>query len=119
MNVSCVYTLNELQKICPSLRLEHFKSEEIHIKKLVADFMWQLGCIVPNKLEIVEGLESLNRLQEVDTSPRITFFERQDDNWLKTRFASHQVKILSKDVGMMKELDSISNQRSFNVESGE
>ena len=40
MNVSCVYTLNELQKICPSLQLEHFKSDEMHIKKLVADFMW-------------------------------------------------------------------------------
>ena len=118
MNVSCVYTLNELQKICPNLRLEHFKSDKQEVKEAVAKLLWNLGCIVPNKVEIVEGLESLSRLQEIDTSPRITFFERQDDNWLKTRFASHQVKILSKDVGMMKELDSISNQRSFDA-SGE
>jgi len=44
--------------------------------------------------------------------------ERVDENWIKTRFASHQVKTLTDDVGMMRELDSISNARSYAVCNG-
>ncbi len=36
----------------------------------------------------------------------------------KTRFASHQVRCLTDDVSMMREMDGITNQRSFDVCNG-
>ena len=38
--------------------------------------------------------------------------------WVKTRFASHQVRCLTDDVSMMREMDSITNHRSFDVCNG-
>ena len=118
MKVSVTYTLNELQRITPNLRKEHFKSDNPKVKEALKKLFWNLGCTLPNKVEIDEGLVTLNRLGEHDDSPRITVFERDDENWVKTRFASHQVKTLTDDVGMMRELDSISNARSYAVTTG-
>mgnify|MGYP006960000255 CR=1 FL=1 len=71
-----------------------------------------------NKIEIDEGLLTINRFKEQDNSPRISCFERVDENWIKTRFASHQVRCLTDDVSMMREMDGITNQRSFHVGNG-
>ena len=49
------------------------------------------------------------------SSVRINCWERQDELWVKTRFASHQVRCLTDDVSMMREMDGITNQRSFVV----
>ena len=38
--------------------------------------------------------------------------------WVKTRFASHQVRCLTDDVSMMRELDQKMNQRSFDITTG-
>ena len=118
MKVSCIFTLNELKKIVPSLEIEHFKSDNPKVKEALHKLFWNLGCTLPNKVEIDEGLVTLNRFGCIDDSPRITAHERQDSLWLKTRFASHQVKTLTDDVGMMRELDSISNARSYAVTTG-
>jgi len=118
MKVSVTYTLNELQRITPNLRKEHFKSDNPKVKEALNKLFWNLGCTLPNKVEIDEGLVTLNRFGEHDDSPRITVNERVDENWIKTRFASHQVKTLTDDVGMMRELDSITNHRSFDVCNG-
>ena len=118
MKVSCIFTLNELKKIVPSLEIEHFKSDNPKVKEALNKLFWNLGCTLPNKVEIDEGLVTINRFKEEDASPRITVFERQDLSWLKTRFASHQVKTVTDDVGMMRELDSISNARSYAVTTG-
>ena len=118
MKVSVTYTLNELQRITPNLRKEHFKSDNPKVKEALKELFWNLGCTLPNKVEIDEGLVTLNRFKEQDDSPRITVHERVDLVWLKTRFASHQVKTLTDDVGMMRELDSISNARSYAVTTG-
>jgi len=115
MKVSCIFTLNELKKIVPSLEIEHFKSDNPKVKEALKKLFWNLGCTLPDKVEIDEGLVTINRFKELDQSPRITVNERVDENWVKTRFASHQVRCLTDDVSMMREMDSITNQRSFDV----
>ena len=118
MKVSCIFTLNELKKIVPSLEIEHFKSDNLKVKEALKKLFWNLGCTLPNKVEIDEGLVTLNRFGCIDDSPRITVNERVDSNWVKTRFASHQVRCLTDDVSMMREMDGITNQRSFAVCNG-
>ena len=118
MKVSCIFTLNELKKIVPSITIEHFKSDNPKVKEALKKLFWNLGCTLPDKIEIDEGLVTLNRFKEEDDSPRITVFERSDSNWVKTRFASHQVRCLTDDVSMMREMDSISNARSYAVTTG-
>jgi len=118
MKVSVTYTLNELQRITPNLRKEHFKSDNPKVKEALSKLFFNLGCTLPDKVEIDEGLVTLNKFGEQDDSPRISCFERVDENWVKTRFASHQVRCLTDDVSMMREMDSITNQRSFDVCNG-
>ena len=118
MKVHCTYTLNELQRITPSLRKEHFFSDCHKVKKALHTLFWNLGCVLPDKVEIDEGLVTLNRFGELDDSPRISCVERSDSDWVKTRFASHQVRCLTDDVSMMREMDGITNQRSFDVCNG-
>ena len=118
MKVSCTFTLNELQRITPHLRKEHFFSECPKVKEALYKLFWNLGCTLPDKPDIVEGVVTKNRFGCIDDSPRITVFERQDEGWIKTRFASHQVRCLTDDVSMMREMDSITNQRSFDVCNG-
>ena len=118
MKVSVTYTLNELQRITPNLRKEHFYSDCPKVKEALSKLFWNLGCTLPDKVEIEEGLLTMNRFEELDNSPRITVNERDDLGWLKTRFASHQVRCLTDDVSMMREMDGITNQRSFDVCNG-
>ena len=118
MKVPCTYTLNELQRITPNLRKEHFFSECPKVKKALRDLFWNLGCTLPDKPDIVEGVVTKNRFAELDDSIRINVFERHDLLWLRTRFASHQVRCLTDDVSMMREMDGIANQRSFDVGNG-
>lgn len=118
MKVPCTYTLNELQQITPNLRKEHFFSECPKVKEALRDLFWNLGCELPDKPDIVEGVVTKNRFNEEDSSIRINCWERQDSVWLKTRFASHQVRCLTDDVGMMRELDQKMNQRSFDITTG-
>ena len=118
MKVPCTYTLNELQRITPNLRKEHFFSECPKVKKALRDLFWNLGCTLPDKPDIVEGVVTKNRFGCIDDSIRINCEERQDELWLKTRFASHQVRCLTDDVSMMREMDGITNQRSFDVSNG-
>ena len=115
MKVSVTYTLNELQRITPNLRKEHFYSDCPKVKEALKKLFWNLGCTLPNKVEIDEGVITMNRFKELDDSIRITVNERVDIGWLKTRFASHQVRCLTDDVSMMRELDGITNQRSFDI----
>ena len=118
MKVPCTYTLNELQRITPNLRKEHFFSECPKVKKALRDLFWNLGCTLPDKPDIVEGVVTRNRFDCIDDSVRINVFERSDLVWLKTRFASHQAKTLTDDVEMMRELDRSMNQRSFDIGNG-
>ena len=118
MKVSCTFTLNELQRITPNLRKEHFFSECPKVKEALYKLFWNLGCELPDKPDIVEGVVTNNRFNEEDSSVRINCWERSDHCWLKTRFASHQVKTLTNDVSMMRELDQKMNQRSFDITTG-
>ena len=118
MKVSCIFTLNELKKITPSLEIEHFKSDNPKVKEALKKLFWNLGCTLPNKPDIVEGVVTKNRFDVLDDSIRISCFERDDESWVKTRFASHQVRCLTDDVSMMREMDGITNQRSFDVCNG-
>ena len=118
MKVPCTYTLNELQRITPNLRKEHFFSECPKVKKALHKLFWNLGCELPDKPDIVEGVTTKNRFGCIDDSIRINVVERSDLVWLKTRFASHQVRCLTDDVEMMRELDRSMNQRSFDIGNG-
>lgn len=118
MKVSCTFTLAELQRVTPSLRKEHFFSECSKVKEALHKLFWNLGCELPAKPDIVEGVVTLNKFNERDSSIRINCFERDDIGWVKTRFASHQVRCLTDDVSMMREMDSITNHRSFDVCNG-
>lgn len=116
MKVSVTYTLNELQRITPNLRKEHFFSECPKVKKALRDLFWNLGCTLPDKPDIVEGVVTMNRFKEGDNSPRITVFERQDEIYLRSKWASNAVKLATNDVEMMRMIDQHRNQRSFSVE---
>ena len=118
MKVHCTYTLSELQRITPNLRKEHFFSDCPKVKKALRDLFWNLGCELPDKPDIVEGVTTKNRFGCIDDSIRISVVERTDLVWLRTRFASHQAKTVTDDVEMMKELDRSMNQRSFDIGNG-
>ena len=118
MKVSCIFTLNELKKTVPSITIDHFKSNNPKVKEALDKLFFNLGCTLPDKIEIDEGLLTINRFGCIDDSPRITANERQDSLWIKTRFASHQVRCLTDDVSMMREMDGITNQRSFDITTG-
>ena len=118
MKVPCTYTLNELQRITPSLRKEHFFSECPKVKKALRDLFWNIGCTLPDKPDIVDGVVTKNRFDELDDSIRINVVERSDLVWLKTRFASHQVRVATNDVSLLRDIDSLTNQRSFDVGNG-
>ena len=91
MKVPCTYTLNELQRITPNLRKEHFFSECPKVKKALRDLFWNLGCELPSKPDVVEGVVTKNRFGCIDDSIRITVFERSDVAYLKSKYASHKV----------------------------
>ena len=55
MKVQVIYTLQELQKITPSLTKEHLISDKPHIKEILKEYFWRLGCTIPDKFEIEEG----------------------------------------------------------------
>ena len=118
MKVPCTYTLNELQRITPSLTREHFFMECSKVKEALNKLFWNLGCELPDKPDIVDGLISRNRFNELDDSIRITVYERFDEAWIKTRFASHQVRVATNDVSLLRDIDSLTNQRSFDVGNG-
>ena len=117
MKVSVTYTLNELQRITPNLRKGHFKSDNPKVKEALKKLFWNLGCTLPDKIEIDEGLVTLNRFGCIDNSPRITVFERVDENYLRSKYASHKVKIATNDVELMRDIDGLTNHRSFEVEN--
>ena len=116
MKVSVTYTLNELQRITPNLRKEHFYSDCPKVKEALSKLFWNLGCTLPDKVEIDEGLVTLNRFGCLDDSPRITVNERQDEIYLRSKWASNAVKLATNDVEMMRMIDQHRNQRSFSLE---
>ena len=116
MKVPCTYTRNELQRITPNLRKEHFFSECPKVKKALRDLFWNLGCELPSKPDIVEGVVTKNRFGCTDDSIRINCFERSDEVYLRSKWASNAVKLATNDVEMMRMIDQHRNQRSFSVE---
>ena len=118
MKVSCIFTLNELQKITPSLTKEHLISDKPHIKEILKEYFWRLGCTIPDKFEIEEGLITKNRYGELDSSLRIIVYERNDPEYMKSKYASHQVRVATNDVSLLRDIDNLTNQRSFDVCNG-
>lgn len=117
MKVQTVFTLNELKKITPSLTREHFFMECPKVKEALKELFWRLGCTIEDKFDIVDGVVSRNRFNELDDSMRITVYERLDEVYLRSKYASHQARVCTDDVGMMRELDACMNQRSFHIET--
>lgn len=118
MKVHVIYTLQELQKITPSLTKEHLISDKPHIKEILKEYFWRLGCTIPEKFEIEEGLITKNRYGELDSSLRIIVYERNDPEYMKSKYASHQVRVATNDVSLLRDIDSLTNQRSFDVGNG-
>lgn len=118
MKVQVIYTLQELQKITPSLTKEHLISDKPHIKEILKGYFWRLGCTIPDKFEIEEGLITKNRYGELDSSLRIIVYERNDPEYMKSKYASHQVRVATNDVSLLRDIDSLTNQRSFDVGNG-
>ena len=117
MKVQVVFTLNELKKVTPSLTREHFFMECPKVKEALKELFWRLGCTIEDKFDIVDGVVSRNRFNELDDSMRILVYERLDRDWLSSGKASHQARVCTDDVGMMRELDACMNQRSFHIET--
>ena len=44
MKVNCIFTLNELKKIVPSITIEHFKSDNPKVKEALKKLFWNMGC---------------------------------------------------------------------------
>ena len=112
MKPSCVYTLNELQTLVPSLRKEHLLSKDENIKKHIIKMFWHLGCDATD-IEIQEGVVCRNRFGNVDESARVIVNERLDEVWVESKYASEFAKLYTKDVGVMKDIDRLRNRRSY------
>ena len=112
MKPSCVYTLNELQTLVPSLRKEHLLSKDENIKKHIIKMFWHLGCDATD-IEIQEGVLCRNRFGNVDDSTRVIVNERLDLAWVESKYASEFAKLYTKDVGVMKDIDRLRNRRSL------
>ena len=113
MKPSCVYTLNELQTLVPSLRKEHLLSKDENIKKHVIKMFWHLGCDATEDIEIQEGVVCRNRFNQVDDSARVIVNERLDEVYLRSKYASEFAKLYTKDVGVMNDIDRLRNRRSY------
>ena len=113
--IEIIFTLNELKTIVPSITKEHLTSELPHVRKIIKDMFFRLGCTVGDELEIIEGVTSRNRFNELDDSLRVTVYERTDNCWLSTKYASHLAKTCTNDIELMKDLDSSMNQRSYDM----
>ena len=116
MKPSCVYTLNELQTLVPSLRKEHLTSKDENIKKHIIKMFWHLGCDATEDIEIQEGVVCRNRFNAIDDSARVIVNERLDEVYLRSKWASNAAKLATNDVEMMRMIDQHRNQRSFSVE---
>ena len=114
MKPSCVYTLNELQTLVPSLRKEHLLSKDENIKKHIIKMFWHLGCDATEGIEIQEGVVCRNRFNQVDDSARVIVNERLDQVWVESKYASEFAKLYTKDVGVMNDIDRLRNRRSYN-----
>lgn len=112
MKPSCVYTLNELQTLVPSLRKEHLLSKDENIKKHIIKMFWNLGCDATS-IEIQEGVVCRNRFGNVDESVRVIVNERLDVVWIESKYASEFAKLYTKDVGVMNDIDRLRNRRSY------
>ena len=112
MKPSCVYTLNELQTLVPSLRKEHLTSKDENIKKHIIKMFWHLGCDATD-IEIQEGVVCRNRFGNVDESARVIVNERLDIVWVESKYASEFAKLYTKDVGVMNDIDRLRNRRSY------
>lgn len=109
------YTLNELQKIVPSLTKEHLTSELPHIKVILKDLFWRLGSCIEDGIEIQEGVTSINKFGETDNSLRIIVSERVDYDWISTKNASDWAKSHSEDYEMVVDLGRIRNARTYDA----
>lgn len=109
------YTLNELNKIVPSLTKEHLTSELPHIKAILKDLFWRLGSCIEDGIEIQEGVTSLNKFNEVDNSLRVIVSERVDHDWTSTKNASDWAKSHSEDYEMVVDLGRIRNARTYDA----
>ena len=112
MKPSCVYTLNELQTLVPSLRKEHLLSKDENIKKHIIKMFWHLGCDATD-IEIQEDVVCRNRFGKVDDSLRVIVNERLDEVYLRSKYASEFAKLYTKDVGVMNDIDRLRNRRSY------
>ena len=113
--IEIIFTLNELKTIVPSITKEHLTSELPHVRKIIKDMFFRLGCTVGDELEIIEGVTSRNRFNELDDSLRVTVYERLDEAHLRSKYASHQARLATNDVELMKDIDVMSNQRSYDM----
>ena len=113
MKPSCVYTLNELQTLVPSLRKEHLLSKDENIKKHIIKMFWHLGCDATEGIEIQEGVVCRNRFNRIDDSARVIVNERLDQVWVESKYASEFAKLYTKDVGVMNDIDRLRNRRSY------
>ena len=115
MKPICSYTLNEIQKIVPSLTKEHLISELPHIKAILKDLFWRLGSCTEDGIEIQEGVTSINKFGETDNSLRIIVSERVDYEHTKTKYASDWAKSHSEDYEMVVDLGRIRNARTYDA----
>lgn len=113
--IEIIFTLNELKTIVPSITKEHLTSELPHVRKIIKDMFFRLGCTVGDELEIIEGVTSRNRFNELDDSLRVTVYERLDEAHLRSKYASHQARLATNDVELMRDIDVMSNQRSYDM----
>lgn len=115
MKPICSFTLNELNKIVPSLTKEHLTSELPHIKAILKDLFWRLGSCIEDGIEIQEGVTSINKFSNIDNSLRIIVSERVDYDWISTKNASDWAKSHSEDYEMVVDLGRIRNARTYDA----
>lgn len=105
-----VFTLNELQRIVPSFKVEAVTSEREDVQKAVTEMFHRLGCDTSYGIEVQYDCISKNKFGEEDGSPRFIVAERLDNGWLMSGYASTAAKQYTPDVSLVVDLWKLRNK---------
>lgn len=78
--------------------------------KAFMKILFSLGLDVKRGVEVQEGLEHRNKLNEIVTCTRFVGFERTDKEWLQSGFASTDVLYAVSDAEVQKEMRRLSKR---------
>lgn len=82
----CIISESEIAKVLPNYRFDMEDTQEFQ------QLLYSLGIDISLPYERQDNLQHRNRFNEVVTCSRFVGFERQDNQWIKSGYASQEAK---------------------------